>query len=199
MYKRQEYPRLVLTRNRAESDEELSGEEEDETAAAAESQEPASETVAPSVTISDAAELASDEPEGDQGEDPLAGIDLDTVTLDEDVQHPKSAGDSVSDYLDDQASEQTASPWLHRPDASGEQAPPEPETIELTLLDEDELDAAVDFGDEEDTSETLKPQADTVDAPAEEPSESEDTTDEPADIAEKKKPSSMFEDSTLWP
>lgn len=196
-----EYPRLVLTRNRAESDEELSGEEEDETAAAAESQEPASETVAPSATISDAdAEAVDDEAnEGDQDEDPLAGIDLDTVTLDEDIEHPKSAGDSVSDYLDDQASEQTASPWLHRPDASGEQAPPEPETIELTLLDEDELDAAVDFGDEEDTSETLKPQAGTVDAPAEEPSESEDTTDEPADTAEKKKPSSMFEDSTLWP
>jgi len=195
-----EYPRLVLTRNRTESDEDLSGEDEGEAAAVAESEEPASEIVAPSATISDADELASDEAnEGDQDEDPLAGIDLDTVTLDEDAEHPKSAGDSVSDYLDDQASEQTASPWPHRPEASGEQAPPEPETIELTLLDEDELDAAVDFGDEEVGPETVRPQADAVNTPAEEPSESEDATGEAADTGEKKKCSSMFEDSTLWP
>jgi len=196
-----EYPRLVLTRNRAESDEELSGEEEDETAAVAASEEPDAESAAPSTTPSDAdAEAVGDgTDEEDQDEDPLAGIDLDAVTLDEDIEHPKSAGDSVSDYLDDQASEQTASPWLHRPEASGEQAPPEPETIELTLLDEEELDAAVDFGDEEVGPETLRPQADAVDTPAEEPSEGEDATGEAADTVEKKKPSSMFEDSTLRP
>ncbi len=196
-----EYPRLVLTRSRAESDEEPGEEEEDETATVAESKEPASQIVAPSTTISDAdAESVGEETnEDDQDEDPLAGIDLDTVTLDEDVEHPKSGGDSVSDYLDDQASEQTASPWLHRPEASDELSPPEPETIELTLLDEDELDAAVDFGDEEVGPETVRPQADAVNTPAEEPSESEDATGEAADTGEKKKCSSMFEDSTLWP
>jgi hypothetical protein len=179
-----EYPRLVVTRNRTEPDEDLSEEEEEE--AVAESEEPAAEIGAASARIADAnAESTAEETtEEGQDEDPLAGIDLDTVTPNEDTEHPKPAGDSASDYLDDQASEQTASLRFQRPDASDKPASTEPETIEVTLFDEDELDAAVGMGDQENQAETLKLQAGEVDAPVGEPTE--EAAAEPFDSPEKK-------------
>jgi len=191
-----EYPRLVLTRSASHEDEpeaeaELETEEvEAEEAAATDAIPPAEEAADQPEQLPLALEadeqqdrqetpaepepqpigLAADEQahEDHEDQDPLAGIDLDTITLDQQPQDQQPQDQQPQDqpsqdqpsqdqepqdettptsivsdsaYIDDQASEQTASPWSHRLDTDTEDPQASVlEPIDLTLDEEDLLD-----------------------------------------------------------
>ena len=186
-----EYPRLVLTRRGADALDEIGEETESAEEAEQPPEAPAQDDTTAVSASADATETQTTPDEQDE-EDPFAGIDLDAAL----------APDEDADYLDDQASEQTASPWLRtteEPAVEEADDEPQPETIELTLFDEDEMEA--DAEDEElgDEPDEMKTPTDVAGEVAERTAEGTEASDSGDVSDEKKKPSTMLEDSTTWP